>query len=678
MQYAPLDPSKTEIRLVELLPRATNSSPYDERALRCNVFHISLNDKPDYAALSYAWGDPQDTQIIMVGHTSVPVTRNLYSALEHLRYEKTARFIWIDALCINQSDTEEKFRQVQLMREIYQRATFVAIWLGPADSTSDKVMDFLRVFGAKAMGFGLDGGPDMVRNVPTQWRKLACDPPSFRDRSKQRVTFKSLNSTAADQEFLMGDLNELYYSISGFHEQDHLFPVEGITNLFTRPWWSRTWVLQEVSLAQKAGFVCGTKRLSRRCCTAALNALIVLRPILQGRVILKGATSTVYQLSVSMADFDGRPAILLCMWLTLRCDPFPLLALLRATCSAGRSAISPRLHHLEATDPRDKIYGILGLAADRDELKEFGIQPDYTKSCRDLYTSVAALILRQGHLSVLSLNQFPKAQAGLPTWVPDWSQPLNSPLQAYAPDHMTLEPEYKASSSLIQRTPLFNSVGVKMSVLVSGFVYDEVNEFGATWAKFRPLVDMNHVEFVPAQRILAELIRLSFLRGNLYKNAKQRISAAARTVTAEVGFSDNGNWERIGSQRYHIAVSLLTIPVNDINETKFLTAIFLELMRGGELQLAIDPVVAAKYMGEIEAKARDRKPFVTAKGHLGLGPDHAEAGDVIAVLIGCQVPFILRKSVDGKYEIVGEAYVDGIMDGEAVVGKQNIGTVELC
>jgi hypothetical protein len=209
MQYAPLDPSKTEIRLIELLPRAPNCSPQIEPLPRCNLIHVSLDDKPNYAALSYTWEDPRDTQMIMVGHSSVPVTRNLYSALEHLRYDKTVRVIWIDALCINQSDDEEKSWQVQLMREIYQRATYVCIWLGPADNTSDEIMDFLQVFGTQAMGFGLDRGTDILRKVRAQWRKLASQPPSFRDRSRQRVTLKYFNSTEADKYFLMGDLNEL-------------------------------------------------------------------------------------------------------------------------------------------------------------------------------------------------------------------------------------------------------------------------------------------------------------------------------------------------------------------------------------------------------------------------------------------------------------------------------------
>jgi hypothetical protein len=68
---------------------------------------------------------------------------------------------------------------------------------------------------------------------------------------------------------------------------------------------------------------------------------------------------------------------------------------------------------------------------------------------------------------------------------------------------------------------------------------------------------------------------------------------------------------------------------------------------------------------------------VTAKGHLGLGPDHSMPGDTVAILNGSQVPFVLRKHTDKKYAIVGEAYVDGIMDGEAVAGRENVGAIEL-
>jgi hypothetical protein len=86
---------------------------------------------------------------------------------------------------------------------------------------------------------------------------------------------------------------------------------------------------------------------------------------------------------------------------------------------------------------------------------------------------------------------------------------------------------------------------------------------------------------------------------------------------------------------------------------------------------------ALKYCGEIGVIIQRRKPFVTAKGHLGLGPDQGKPGDIIAVVIGSQVPFVLRKGVNKKYEIVGDVYVDGILDGEAVAGLESVGAIEL-
>lgn len=125
-------------------------------------------------------------------------------------------------------------------------------------------------------------------------------------------------------------------------------------------------------------------------------------------------------------------------------------------------------------------------------------------------------------------------------------------------------------------------------------------------------------------------------------------------------------------------MSLLRIQVSDdLDETRLLSSELLALIMSDGVQTAFDLLGAAKFCGEIDAKARGRKPFVTKKGHLGLELDHVEPGDAVAVLIGYQVPFVLRKSVGGRYKIVGEAYVDGIMDGEAVVGKEFVGVLEL-
>jgi hypothetical protein len=74
----------------------------------CNLSIVSLDDQPEDEALSYAWGDPSDTRCVACSNKPVEVTINLYAALQHIRHLDKARALWVDALCINQEDTEER------------------------------------------------------------------------------------------------------------------------------------------------------------------------------------------------------------------------------------------------------------------------------------------------------------------------------------------------------------------------------------------------------------------------------------------------------------------------------------------------------------------------------------------------------------------------------------------
>jgi Heterokaryon incompatibility protein (HET) len=84
------------------------ASPDLESGVRCEIFHVSLDQDADYSALSYVWGDPLITKTILMDGCKVNVTSNLESALRHLRKHDVDIRIWADALCINQSDVPEK------------------------------------------------------------------------------------------------------------------------------------------------------------------------------------------------------------------------------------------------------------------------------------------------------------------------------------------------------------------------------------------------------------------------------------------------------------------------------------------------------------------------------------------------------------------------------------------
>ena len=113
-----------EVRLLDLVPGKGNA------IIECSIRIVSLAERPSYEALSYVWGDPSDCIPIRVQHRDVKITRNLYAALQQLRSGTTTRTLWIDQLCINQWDSDEKTEQVRLMRHIYQRCTQCLIWLG--------------------------------------------------------------------------------------------------------------------------------------------------------------------------------------------------------------------------------------------------------------------------------------------------------------------------------------------------------------------------------------------------------------------------------------------------------------------------------------------------------------------------------------------------------------------
>jgi len=123
----PLDPSMDSIRLLTLLPAQ------DGGAIRCRLTTVTFAQRPKYEALSYRWGSTsqQNNRVILVNGRSLTVGKNLFHALKNLRHEKTSeRTLWVDAVCINQSDLNERNDQVAMMSWIYSRAQTVLVWLG--------------------------------------------------------------------------------------------------------------------------------------------------------------------------------------------------------------------------------------------------------------------------------------------------------------------------------------------------------------------------------------------------------------------------------------------------------------------------------------------------------------------------------------------------------------------
>ncbi|KAK5113182.1 hypothetical protein LTR85_011000 [Meristemomyces frigidus] len=122
----PLDHTRREIRLMRVLPGDI------DQPIQCILCIVSLNDHPAYEALSYTWGSASRGCTVKVNREYVEVTDNLAEALTGLRQMHKSRTLWIDALCIDQSDVVEINGQVAMMDQIYRTATRVLVWLGGA------------------------------------------------------------------------------------------------------------------------------------------------------------------------------------------------------------------------------------------------------------------------------------------------------------------------------------------------------------------------------------------------------------------------------------------------------------------------------------------------------------------------------------------------------------------
>jgi len=143
--YKPLHGA--EIRLLSI-----EKAEFDQ-PLRISIEHVPLGSSPKYMALSYVWGDPEDTVMAEVDGMEFAITRNLFQAL---RQERKSIFqgdeelhtlrIWADAICIDQGNEAEKSTQVLRMAEIYQSASLVVGWLGTAEDLDPRVVKLIFDF----------------------------------------------------------------------------------------------------------------------------------------------------------------------------------------------------------------------------------------------------------------------------------------------------------------------------------------------------------------------------------------------------------------------------------------------------------------------------------------------------------------------------------------------------
>ena len=298
--------------------------------------------------------------------------------------------MWADALCINQSDSEEKSEAVQQMKRIYQDANHVIFRLGPSDENSDVAFDVMDRIGKEACGIGFWNIPPKVWLEP-----LSHDSGPYtklQNLMREKITFE--------------------------------YPFEAIGKLTRRPWWYRVWVLQEFVLAREVSLTCGFKSMTLTHFAPALLTSIAALIKLIGRAIatpedwmdpVKGPRMK----KVLINAPNSRAGNMIGARKKYHSNPESLETLIQLLRRAN--SVSAALNNIHATDPRDRIFGMLGLASDTDKLE---IRPDYSKPCKEVHVNAARTLLQHGHTDVLVFSQFPKHYSD---WVPDWTTTIQEP-----------------------------------------------------------------------------------------------------------------------------------------------------------------------------------------------------------------------------------------------------------
>ncbi|RAQ98848.1 heterokaryon incompatibility [Stemphylium lycopersici] len=162
-------------RAIRLLRIKTGTGEED---IQITLETFDLDSKTQFTALSYVWGDATSPcEIICNGHTK-SITRNLWGVLSQLQKQWFNCLLWVDAICINQEDKEEKSFQVAMMRDIYRRAAKVIFWLGQQERYDEEAINLMRSFSKRITWTGSILQPSQLQvernNLHRVSRFLAC------------------------------------------------------------------------------------------------------------------------------------------------------------------------------------------------------------------------------------------------------------------------------------------------------------------------------------------------------------------------------------------------------------------------------------------------------------------------------------------------------------------------
>lgn len=564
------------IRILNLHPSLDDPSA----PVRYDLQSVALEDQPKYEALSYVWGQPGARVDVEISGRWIGITQSLHNALRRLRFTGAPRVLWVDQLCINQWDEEDKARQVRLMRRIYSQCQNCLIWLDdiPAGTSEADVDVGLMVLRDQAAAAVVD-----------QNTIYGHDTPPLRTREELDSFIRLLQLI-----------------------KEHL-------------WWRRLWTVQEAVLPPSATIILGQHYIPWSVLIESIHGTwdAANHAQLNERIDTEPDFEHIFNhLGANLA------------WL--------------ANAKSGRDSATElikRWRPRQATDVRDKVYGLLGLTMSGS--LPYSEDCNYGRSARDVFCNLTYdMILSEGNLLPLILDprlEEAKATPNMPRWAIDAADEPKLNTDWF---HINSWPEYNAHGGRqLDREML--AAGWKTtteSLDLKGAFVDVIEVVGEPWINADRIFNRDKDLLV---RHIKEWVQLA--RDHFKSRAHQLF---------HLGFDNQAAVDE------HIGRLMLGDMIrNGIQNV--------ERRAGGDDVAAFYNFLDTEEPNEtyitIKGMALNRRFFITKTGLIGLGSVDTEPGDEVWVLHGGFVPFTLKqreRDNPADYDFRGHCYVQGIMDGE--------------
>jgi hypothetical protein len=602
--YLPLSNNTTSIRLIILQPGDM------AKPLCCDIFHVLLDNNPKYEDLSYTWDiDTQlalpvlSSYLIKISNRFFHVAPNLYFALRRLRASDQPRTLWIDALCVNQEDNNEKGQQVQIMSKIYAKAERVVIWLGEGEASDSHAFAMMERF---------------YQAFP------------FTDAHNESKFPRLKRHHMVSGEFGMETLAAVLRRFKNADLVHDKLGWKALGILLLRRWFTRVWVLQEVVMGREAVVLCGSHTI----------------PWLRFAYVVCTIVDLGIGQEVHNAGRGGRGA----MSVFLINKIINLQEVLRSGQKYGLLDAIGLTRTLESTDPRDKIYGVLAFVREEDWLV-----PDYQISANELLRRVNVFLMahiNKATVGMLSLFDARSVQnhCKLTPWGPNW---FDVELDREAFLSFGTEIEYGTSCQPSGRVSADGRL-----LTLRGVVFDEVTNYSNTYERFS--VSRIDNDYYPKENAVRAIKYLESCRkvvdeaSSSLRPEQSTLDAYWRTLVCNLG---HGPIARKPHGR----------TVHEFQAFQRLANAFVEAPEGSDMPQEVldDSLRGANFEAMSLGRCAAGRRFCSTKnGHLGMIPVMARNGDLVCLFIGGLTPFVIRPKTDGIYQLIGECYIHCMMNGE--------------